>query len=164
MSAVVGSDLRVTVEPSVIEPRAALDQMLAPLGLVTTHGPGGSILIVPRTLQGNLSGRVLSASKRTPVVGATVRIHGAGAVTVTDANGHFEISLDEGSYEVTVHALGFVVATVSDARVTAGTAADLEIELQAHPAFVTEVVVTPNRHSVVRQDPAASRVVTWSAP
>jgi hypothetical protein len=47
-TAVVGEDLRVTVEPAATDLRAVLEEILAPLGLKTREGPGGSVLVVPR--------------------------------------------------------------------------------------------------------------------
>lgn len=46
-SAVVGEDLRVTVEPLATRPRAVLDEILEPLGLEAKDGPAGALLIVP---------------------------------------------------------------------------------------------------------------------
>ncbi len=45
-SAVVTEDLVVTIEPRSTQPRAILDEILAPLGLLARDGPAGSILIV----------------------------------------------------------------------------------------------------------------------
>jgi hypothetical protein len=46
-SAVVSDKVVVTVEPTAGDPRAVLEQILAPLRLALAEGPGGSLLVVP---------------------------------------------------------------------------------------------------------------------
>jgi hypothetical protein len=161
-SAVVGEDLRVTVEPSAKEPRALLEEILEPLGLRIEDGPGGSILILPRGLRGGaISGRVLSATRGTPIVRASIRLQEAGQSTFTGPDGTFEISpVPFGTYVVIFEALGFSPTILSRVHVTAEADAELTVLLQAQPMFVTEVVVTPGRHSLIRQEQAASHTLT----
>ncbi len=89
-SAVVDEQLRVAAEPTASEPRAALEEILAPLGLVAEDGPGGSILILSRGAEtGNLKGRVVSATRGTPIARATVRLPETGSATTTANDGSF---------------------------------------------------------------------------
>ena len=160
-SAVVGEELRVTVEPSRPEPRAILEEILPPLGLKAESGPAGSILILPIGPTGALKGRVLSVAGGRPIAGATVQLPDTGHSAVSEADGSFEIqALPVGAHEVVVEALGFWTATFDRVRVTSRAEVELAVELRAQPAFVTEVVVTPNRHSVVRQEQASRHTVT----
>jgi hypothetical protein len=86
-SAVVGDDLVVTVEPSGTTPRAILDEVLEPLGLMAEEGPSGTLVILPRPAQ------------------------------------------------------------------------EPPAPAERKPAFSTEVIVTPGRHSLIREDPAQGRAI-----
>jgi len=142
--------------------KCILDEILLVLGLEAKDGPGGSILIVPRTAgSGRLTGRVVSAGYGRSIVGASVRLTETGASAVTDVEGRFEIrEIPVGTYEMTIEALGFSTTTVARLRVAAGTARPLSVELNARPRFVTEVLVTPGRHALVRQDQSSHHRVT----
>jgi hypothetical protein len=161
-SAVVAKGLRVSVEPAASEPRAMLEEILLPLGLRAKDGPAGSILIVPSPAAvGRLKGRVLSVAGGRPVVGAAVRLLETGDSVLSDSDGSFEIErVPLGTYEMTVEAIGFSTATLTRVRIASETDTELTIELKAQPMLVTEVVVTPNRHSVVRQEQASRHIVT----
>lgn len=161
-SAVVGRDLRVTVEPSASEPRLVLDEILAPLGLRAEEGPGGSILILPSAREtGSLRGRVLSAGDRIPIAGATVRVAQTDNSTTSDAAGAFVMrEIPVGTYDVTVEALGFSAATIYRTPVASKDGRPLTVELNALPEFVTRVVVTPSRYSLVRQEQSSNHALT----
>jgi outer membrane receptor protein involved in Fe transport len=161
-SAVVGDDLRVSVEPSATEPRELLGEILRPLGLQARVGPAGSILILPIEHEtGNLKGRVLSTAGGRPVAGASVRLGESGQEAVSAPDGSFEIrDAPAGIHDVTASAPGFAAATFSGVRIDAGADAELIVELKAQPTFITEVVVTPSRHALVRQEQASRHVVT----
>ena len=160
-SALIRPDLRIKAEPTAIAPRMLLEQLLAPLDLRTQDGPGGSILILPGARPvNNLKGRVLSLAHRTPIEGATVRVAEMGSGAVTNEAGYFEIeSIFEGSYEVTIEAFGFLPITIPGVRVGSRPGSPLNVELDNHPAFVT-VVVTPSRHSLVRQEQTSAHSLT----
>ena len=77
------------------------------------------------------------------------------------ADGFFEVGeIPIGTYKVAVDAVGFVPTSLTRVRVREDPGAELIVELAAQPAFVTEVVVTPNRYSIVRQEQAARRTLT----
>ena len=55
------------------------------------------LLICPITLQARtLTGVVISATDEEPLIGATVSVDGTKNATVTDLNGNFSISIEEG--------------------------------------------------------------------
>lgn len=161
-SAVVRREQRVTVEPVSAEPRVALDEILEPLGLKAQDGPGGTVVILRSGPEvSDLRGRVVSLAGGRPIVGASVRLPATGASATTGAGGTFEIAgVPAGTYDVVVAAPGFSTATFDRVRVTLGGGTPLTVELKARPAFVTDVVVTPSRHSVVREDQASRHSVT----
>ncbi len=161
-SAVVPKDLRVSLEPAATEPRAILEEILGPLGLEARDGPSGSILVVPaRPVTGSITGRVISQAGGQPIAGALLRLPGTKSRALSREDGSFDIAeVPEGEHLVVVDAVGYATATFARVRVEAGDDTELTVELASHPGFVTEVIVTPNKHSVVRQELESSRTVT----
>jgi len=161
-SAVVDEALRIETEPSADDPRRLLDEILPPLGLKAQDGPSGSVLILPADPpRGTLRGQVLTASGGRPLSGAIVRLHGTIHSATTDERGAFSIGdVERGVYSMIVAAPGFGAATFERVAIPGEDAAPLTVELAAHPSFVTEVIVTPNRHSVLREEQSSRRVVT----
>lgn len=160
-SAVVGDELRVTVEPDSTDPRQVLAAILEPLGLRAQEGPGESMLIVPRGQEtGTLHGRVVSTVAGTPVAGAAVRFPRLGMATTSGADGTFELRVPVGRHEVTVGAAGFSRAAVSRVRVRSDGTTELNVQLDLLPTYATEVIVTPGLHSLVREEQPARRSVT----
>ncbi len=156
-SAVVGPDLRVASEPGAIEPRRILEEILKPLGLMAQEGPEGSLLIVPSAAPEptlTLNGRVLSTSRRTPVVGAFVHVVGAAAGATTRPDGTFALpGLAAGVYDIDVDATGFAPKSLSGVKVD-GSRARLTFWLDPQPAFAEQVVVTPSLHELAGEEPA----------
>jgi hypothetical protein len=163
-SSVVREDLSVTVDPESTDPRAILDEILAPLGLRAREGPGRSILIVPaRSAPGGerIRGRVLSAARGTPIVRASVRVVGTTAHTTTRPDGTFELPrMPAGSYELVVDAPGFSPATLRHVRVPPPAPVELTVTLQGYPAYVEEIVVTPSKLSILWQEQASALTVS----
>jgi len=155
-SAVVDERTLVTLEPRTIEPRAILEEILAPLGLEARDGPAGSILIVRASAEGrtgSLRGRVLSLTRGAPVAGASVRVLGAELMTSTRRDGTFEISrIPPGACDVIIEATGFVPRTLSSVRLRPGDTRGLSVKLEALPMYLEEITVVPSRLSVVQQE------------
>ncbi|HJQ99192.1 MAG TPA: carboxypeptidase regulatory-like domain-containing protein, partial [Candidatus Polarisedimenticolaceae bacterium] len=109
-SAVVDEHTQVTVEPVATDPRAILEEILAPLGLEARDGPAGSILIVRSAgwiETGTIRGRVLSSAQGAPIPAAAVRVLGTSAGGATRADGTFEIArVPAGTYDVQIEATG----------------------------------------------------------
>ena len=160
-TAVVGESLRVSVEPSGSDPRSMLDEILKPLGLEARDGPAGSIMILPRgRATADLRGRVLMAGLGTPVAGASLHIPGTPHSARSAADGAFEFrDVALGTYQVVVEATGFLPLTFSRVSVTRDRGSELNVRLTLLTDFVTEVVVTPGRHSVVQDEQTASHTV-----
>jgi outer membrane receptor protein involved in Fe transport len=162
-SAVVGEDLVVSVEPKATRPRAVLAEILGPLGLEVRDGPGGALLIVTsdRPARGSLRGRVVSEARRRPIARAGITIAGSPeAGAVTDPDGVFELrDLPAGAHRVTIAAEGFLDRTIAHVEVAPGATEWLQVSLQALPTHVEEIVVTPGRHAVIREEQAAAHTL-----
>ncbi len=163
-TAVVREDLLVTVEPQSADPRAMLEEILEPLGLDAQDGPGGSILVVDRQQRtGSFQGRVLLALRRTPVQGAVVHLLGTDFQAISAADGSFEIQqVPAGKYRAEVRAPGLQTSSTARVRIPQAAARPWTIELLPDPILVTEIVVTPGRHSVIGEEQAAQHTIEKS--
>jgi len=159
-SATVADDLRVTAEPAAGPPRAILDQILAPLGLAAREGPDGTVLVLPGRPVAVLRGYVRAAENGAAIAGARVRVAGTDLGATAGPEGRFEIDgVPAGAQKVVVAARGFIPATLGPIVVPTAAAGDVVVALHAQPAYATRVVVTPGRHSIVREEHSASRAL-----
>ena len=157
-SATVTPDRIVTVEPESREPRAILDAILAPLDLEARDAPGGTLLIVPAEAGGGAAtfrGRVLSATTGQPVAGALVRVAGTGKTGVSRPDGSFRIpGVAAGAHALAISAAGYVERSVEEVLLASGRSREILVPLQPQPGYVEEIVVTPSRRSLLREEPA----------
>ena len=155
-SAIVDEKTLVTVEPEATEPRAMLEEILSPLGLAVRDGPGGALLIVRSALEedtGTLRGRVVSTARGAPVVGASVNLTGAQTAATTRPDGTFEIrEVHSGVHEVVIQAQGFFGRTITGVRVRQSDSTGMTIRLKPLPTYLEEIIVTPNRLSLLQED------------
>src|SRR5262245_16753010 len=161
-SAVVTPELRVVLEPRSLEPRAILDEILAPLGLAARDVGSGAVLVLKAAASppGRLKGRVVSAGQGRAIVRATVTVEGLELWTTSRPDGSFElVPLRAGTYPVRVEAPGYVDWRLTDVRIAPGRTAELVATLQVEGRFVEEVVVTPSRHAIVQQEQATRRTL-----
>ncbi|MBD3869195.1 MAG: TonB-dependent receptor [Acidobacteria bacterium] len=162
-SAVVSADLVVTVEPESSDAAGILGEILPPLGLAARPGPSGATLIVkasPSRPAGTLRGRILSAGLGTPIARATLQLRGTTIHGTSGPTGEYVISrVPAGVYDLVVEAPGFEEFTVSAVEIQDGAVVPLQIRLKAQPTYMAEVVVTPGKVSILRQDQTAGLAV-----
>lgn len=161
-TAVVTEDLRVLVQPASTDPRGILKEILTPLGLEAKDGSGGSILILRSTQapRGTIRGRVVSAARGGPVVGASIGLQGEGPRVAVHPDGTFEMEeVPAGTCVLVAGAPGYVERTVGPVTVTPGQPRELLVALEAQPTYAEEIVVTPGRHALVWEDHAARLTV-----
>jgi hypothetical protein len=150
-SAVVLPELVVADEPQGNDPRAILDQILAPLGLQAQDAASGAILIVrAQPPIGGIRGRVTTSTHGTPVSGAALTIDGTELRAVTDGDGRFFLrDVPAGARTVRISAPSFVERVRSGVTVQAASIVELAIALTPDPRLVERIVVTPGRHEIV---------------
>ena len=155
-SAIVDETALVTVEPEATEPRAVLEEILAPLGLAVRNGPGRALLIVRSSVKvetGTLRGRVVSTARGAPVAGATVNLGDAQSPTATRPDGTFEIrEIEGGVHEVVIQAQGYYTRTLSNVRVRASDTTGVTVRLKPLPTYLEEIIVTPSTLSLMQED------------
>ena len=83
----------------------------------------------------SISGKVLSAEDGQPIIGATVKVKGTSAGTITNVGGEFKISLQGDAKNLVISYVGMVTSEVQ--------AVDgMTIQLQSDAKMIDEVVVT----------------------
>lgn len=154
---------RVNIEPSARNPREALLEILAPLGLATQAGPGEVLLVVrdanaatdPAT--GGIAGIVRELDGGAPVAGAAASLLGTSLRAVTSRDGRFAFhDLAEGRYRVAVLYPLNAFETSVDVDVEATRTALTQIDVDtAMPPALEEVIVAASQYELVRA-PGAS--------
>src|SRR3989440_5962044 len=107
-----------------------------PTGLRT---PNGTRAFAPPGPHGDIAGRITDAGDGHPLASAVVRAGDASATT--DANGHYDLSVAVGTYDVTAAAYGYATRTVSGVTVTENATTPLDIALTAVPKISISGVV-----------------------
>jgi outer membrane receptor protein involved in Fe transport len=119
---------------------------------------GISLLACPaqamqRAETGNIEGRVVRARDLQPVIGAQVMVKPRGPSATTDDQGRFMLrGVPLGAHSIDVTRPGFAPLTVEGVVVRSNQTNKLSIELEA-TAFHDEVVVTPSRYTLYREQP-----------
>ena len=155
-SAVVSPGLRVAETPRATEPRAILDELLAPHGL-TVETRGATLVVVrAEAPAATLRGSVLSRLAREPLAGVEVRVVDTDRRATSGLDGRFEIAgLAGGEHRVEARRPGFVIDEPLTFAAAAGGTTELELLLQPAPFSGEEIVVQPSRVSLLVDDPAS---------
>ncbi len=152
-SDLVRRDMLVLAEPVASTPRGILEDLIAPHGLVTRDGPGGTILIVASDPDGSptggIAGRVAGGGDGRPAPGAVVSVPGTDISVLTASDGRFLIPrLPPGSWPLDVRSADDRTQQTVDVSVRAGEVTRVAIELSPAPNVIEEVVVTPTRYRI----------------
>lgn len=156
-SHVVRPEMRVLSEPRATEPRKVLAELLAPHGLTFEEGPGGRLVVVPRTelLRLDVRGVVRNRQTGAGVPGVQILISKTSHETKTADDGSFVLDgVEPGTWTLAARHPGYVVhygeveLTVEDV--------DLVLDLDPAPLALENIVVTPSRVSLLHEDPAVA--------
>jgi len=163
-SRLVRPEMRVDREPTALEPREILHQLLAPHGLTVEEKAGGTLVVVPVVVpagEGDEDARVLTGVVRSrdtsePLGGVLIRALETGLAVRTRANGTFALrGLAPGTYTLEARLQGFVVEQKEGILVGMGAAPAVSFSLPPAPFLHDEIVVRPSELSLFRQEPAA---------
>jgi outer membrane receptor for ferrienterochelin and colicin len=97
---------------------------------------------------GFISGSVIDKNTQKPLAGATILINPGGKGETTAENGTFRFSgIAPGSYSLSISSINFKSITLSNVMVTTGNENILNIELEADPNALANVVVSGRRNT-----------------
>ena len=133
-----------------------LSAILSPHGLSYEVGPMGRLFIVPQVgATSTVRGRVVERSSRGPIAGVRVFVAGAQSQAFTDSDGAFELRrVPLGPGRLEAHEPGYVIAKLP-VNVAFGEPTEVTVELEVGVLALDEIVVTPSRVSLLREEPVA---------
>lgn len=86
--------------------------------------------LIAQTGVGKLSGKVIDANTREPLIGANVVILNTDQGAATNLNGeYFVLNITPGTYDVRVSYVGYAPKTIKEVRIVAGITYELNVEL-----------------------------------
>jgi N-acetylneuraminic acid mutarotase len=108
-----------------------------PTGLGTPNG----VSALTTGPHGDIAGTVTNSATGAPIKGATVKTADGFAAT-TEANGHYDVSVPVGTYDVTAQAFGYQDKTTTGVAVTDGQTTTADFALAAVPTHNVSGTVT----------------------
>lgn len=103
-----------------------------------------TIPVLSQSGVGKLSGKVVDANTKEPLIGANVLLMDTQTGAATDINGdYFVLNITPGTYTVRVSYVGYAQRTIENVRIVANLTYDLNIELSTD--FTLEEIVVEDR-------------------
>lgn len=91
---------------------------------------------------GKLSGKVVDATTKEPLIGANIIIENSGLGAATDINGdYFILNISPGTYSIRFSYVGYAPKTITEVRIVAGITFELNLELSTDFTLDEVVVV-----------------------
>ncbi|MHB8578653.1 MAG: TonB-dependent receptor [Ignavibacteriaceae bacterium] len=123
------------------------------------------LLLMPTLLfastTGRIKGKVTDLQTGEPLIGANVIVVGTSFGAATDVNGDYTVNfLDAAVYTVKATYLGYKTVTISNVRVNADLATELNFQLPASGVSVGEVEIVAQRPLVNKSNTNAIRTTT----
>ncbi len=154
-STVVPSEMVVREEPVATEPRARLEELLAQHDLRVEEGARGVLIVVPDPAANEpfrVDGRVVSRWGE-PIEAAFVKVSDLELEVESDVDGSFSLVLPPGGpYTIVASRAGYVVGQLADVT---RRSTDATLVLDSAPLVEEELLVTPSRVQLLREQPVA---------
>ncbi|MDQ3021981.1 MAG: TonB-dependent receptor [Bacteroidota bacterium] len=100
---------------------------------------------------GKITGKVIDAKDKAPLIGATIKVEGTNSGAVTDDNGEFTIlNMDVGTYSVTASYIGYDPQTTTDVKVSADLTTTVNFSLKVAGSEITtdEIEIVGKRNAI----------------
>lgn len=95
-------------------------------------------------LAGTIKGTVTDKQTKEPLTGATVQVAGSTSGAVADIDGHYTLSVPDGTYDLVVRYVGYTDITARQVKVNGETVLDFEMETDAQALSEVSVVAKKN--------------------
>ncbi|WP_264538134.1 TonB-dependent receptor [Flavobacterium sp. N1736] len=107
---------------------------------------GNAYAVVPKLTaapkkNGTIKGKVVD-DYGLALPGANVAVAATGITTMTDSNGDFSLSLEEGSYNLEISYVSYQTQRITGIKVKAGAVTDLNLALKPDALGLNEVIIT----------------------
>lgn len=96
---------------------------------------------------GRIQGRVIDGQSREPLIGAIIQIKNSSEGASTDIDGHYSLSLDEGTYSIVATYLGYKSLSMEGVKVGDSTVLDFEMENESTMLGEVQVTARMNREN-----------------
>jgi hypothetical protein len=124
---------------------------------------GGHFAIIPFKTKtyGKISGRVIDADTRQPLVGVNIIVTGTMTGSASDSEGRFLIpKLHPGVYSLMVSMIGYAEQRLNNIVILQDTVLTLNFELKQEAILLNQVIVTPGQFSIMGQGPTVQQALT----
>lgn len=102
---------------------------------------------------GKITGKVIDAKDKAPLIGATIKIEGTNLGANSDENGDYTIlNVDVGTYKVTASYIGYDPQVVSDVKVSADLTTTVNFALKVTGEIVTEEIEIVGKRNAISPD------------
>ncbi|MBX7042254.1 MAG: TonB-dependent receptor [Ignavibacteria bacterium] len=104
---------------------------------------------------GKITGRVVDAKDKAPLIGATVKVDGTNLGAISDDNGEYTIlNVDVGTYSMTASYIGYDNQKVTDVKVSADltTRVDFELKVTGQSEITTEEIEIVGKRNAIQPD------------
>ncbi len=111
--------------------------------------------------QASIVGRVYEDINNDPIPFAKVQVTGSSTGTTTDLDGNFELKqLTPGYYNLTISAVGFKPATITEINVNNVKSTELNIALTSNEKTLKKVEISTNQFTLNRESPVSLRSIS----
>lgn len=163
-TALVRPEMKVVAEPRSADPRAVLEEILAPHGLELRDGGGGQLVVVRAATPsptGTIRGVLRAEGGERLLRTARVRVLGTAFEAPADATGRFEVlGVPAGEHVLEVTSQAFLPQRVEGVRVRPGATTRVAFDLVPASAFLEEIVVTPSHFRILGAEPESRQFLT----
>ena len=126
-------------------------KLILSLLIVFSFIAGSSFAIDKQGTTGKITGKVIDAKDKSPLVGATIKVEGSNLGAITDDIGEYTIlNVDVGTYSVTASYIGYDPQTISDVRISADLTTKLDFSLRLKGTEITtdEIEIVGKRSAI----------------
>src|SRR5690349_13050701 len=100
-----------------------------------------AVPVLAAQVTGKIAGKIIDKSTGEDIIGATIQVEGAGKGAVTDIEGKFQLSLEPGSYTLTLNYISYKTEKVQ-VDVKPNEVVYLNFAMEENSNTLNEVVVT----------------------